>query len=416
MPWVGSEYRPRTGGEWLTRIKTWYEGLTASLGLSAPRWAAAAFVNLVANVQSYMAADLDEALATVPDARSARNATGGALLDLAALVGVDVVKGAASTATITVTAWSNGTVVISPSDVFRGGGSDGLAEWSPIETVTVSAGSSASVQIQCRQLGAITAGPDTITTKVRCPAGVTAVTNAAAATPGTPADDDNAIRAKILAGAAVTGSRSAEALRTTLLTVPGISYVRVYPNDAITDVDVSGVTVPATGYAVWVYPKELTDTTKMTACSVIRARKDASAPLAVPDTTGTDGVRQGFLAADGKTRYVGFWYAREYAVQVKVTVTRYEAGYTAAAQVTDGARTNIAAYFAALGVSDVLAQQDLLADVIATAGIGRATVEYKLQANPGTDPSGDTWGGWISTDTIPDTGDKFVLYGTPVVA
>jgi hypothetical protein len=416
VPWVNGEYRPRTGGEWLARIKLWYEGLTSSLGLAAPRWAAASFVHLVANVQSYALAEIDEALATIPDAHSVRNATGARLRELAALASVSVSRGSASTATVTVTAWSNSTVVISPSDVFRGGGVDGLAEWSPIETVTVTAGGSASVQIQCRQLGVITAGPNTITTKVRCPAGVTAVTNAAAATPGTAADTDNDIRAKILAGSSVSGSRSAEALRAILQTVPGVQHARVYSNDQITPVTVSGVTVPAVGYAVWLYPKELTDTSKTLACAVIRGRKDASVPISVPSTTGSSGVKQAYLGADGRTRHVGFWYAREYAVQVKVTVTRYEAGYSLASQVTSGARGNVTAYFAGLSVSDALAQQDLLAQVISTPGIGRATVEYKLQANPGTSPASDTWGGWISADTLPETGDKFVLYGTPVVS
>ena len=416
MPWLGSEYRPRTGAEWLTWIKGRYATFTASLGLPAPRWELLGVVNLFATVQSYIAGDLDEALATIPDARSVRNATGQALRDIADLVGVAISAGSASTATVSVTAWSTGPVVISPSDVFRGGGTDGLAEWSPIETVTVSAGSSADVAIQCRQVGAITAEPDTITTKVRCPAGVTAVTNAAAATPGSDADTEDDIRAAILAGSSVSGSRSPEALRAAIEAIPGVSYARVYANPDITAATVSGVTVPACGYAVWVYPKVLTDDVKLQVCQMIRVRKDGAKAIAVPASTGATGVKMTYTAADGRPRSVGFWYAREYATQVKVTVTRFESGYSTVAQVQDGIRAAITKFYADIQTGDVFAQQDLTTYVIGVAGVGRATVEYKLQANPGTDPAGDTWGGWISTDTVPDVGDTFVLYGTPAVS
>lgn len=417
VPWtVDGAYRPRTGAEWLTYIRDRYTDQTNLLGLSAPRWLAAAFSTVVSLAVSYAMADLDEALAAIPDVRSVRSATGQALLDLADLANVTYSTGTPSTATVSVTAWSSGPVTISPSHLFRGGGTDGTAEWAPNETVTVAAGSTSDVNLVCTSVGVITAGPSTITTRVLVPAGVTAVTNAVAAVPGTEADSEDVIRVKILRGSSAAGSRSARALQDNILAVPGVLDCIVVPNDTVTSVSVSSRTVPACGLAVWVHPSTLDDATKTAVCDVIHGRKDASRGISYPTTTGSTGVRATYSDADRRTRSVGFWYVRDYAVQVKVTVTRYEAGYSLPAQVTSTVRDAVTTYFATLAVGGVLAQQDLQGYVVNVPGVGRATVEYKLQGNPGTDPDGDTWGAWTSSsDATPDAADRFVLYGTVAV-
>ena len=416
MPWIGGEYRPRTGSEWLTFLRDRYVAWTTTYGLSAPRWMPHSFTNLFMNAVSYAFGDLDEALAAVPDVRSPRNATGAALREIAELANVVISEGTASTATLTITAWANGPVVISPSDLFRGGGTDGLAEWSPNETVTVAAGDSDDVNIVCTSVGAVLAGPNTITTRVRVPAGVVSATNAAAASPGTEADDDDAIRLKILNGSSIAGSRSAAALRDRVLAVPGVQYCRVVPNDTLAAVTVSGRSVPANGYAVWVHPDTLSDESATTICDIIYATKDASAAISYPSTTGSTGVKASYVDGDNITRALGFWWVREHAVPVRVTVTRYETGYTLPAQVATDVRGQITAFFATLAPGDILAQQSLTGDVTDAPGVGRATVEYRDQDNPGTDPATDTWGSWVSTDTTPDAGDVFVLYGTPTVS
>ena len=99
-------------------------------------------------------------------------------------------------------------------------------------------------------------------------------------------------------------------------------------------------------------------------------------------------------------------------MQVRIVVTRYEAGYTLPAHITTPAQAAVTTYFAGLRMGSALAQNDLLGAVTAVSGIGRATVEYRKQANPGTDPDSDTWGAWVSTDTVPDPADRFVLHGT----
>ena len=418
MPWtVDGAYRPRTGAEWLAFWRDRYAVQASTLGLSAPRWVAAAFTTVASLVLSYAFADLDEALSAIPDLYSVRNASGQALLDLADLANVAVSPGTYSTATLTVTAWSNGPVTISPSDVFRGGGSDGTAEWSPNETVTVAAGTSDDVNIVCRSVGVITAGPSTITTRVRVPAGVTAVTNAVTAVPDTAADGPAVIRAKIRQGSSAAGAASALAIRDRIRRVPGVLDAIVVPNTTVSPVTVSSRTVPACGMAIWVHPKTIDDTTKTAILTAVHDSKTAWTALSYPTTTGSTGAVGEFVDADNRTRSVGFWYVRDYAVQVRVTVTRYEAGYSLPAQVTTTVRNAITEFFSLLAPGDTLAQQDLLGYVVAVPGVGRATVEYKLQGNPGVDPSGDTWGSWISaSDTVPDAADRFVLYGTPAVA
>lgn len=379
---ANGDYRPRSTAEWLDFLRGRFNSICQDLGKAPPRWERHEFVNMVVTIVALGLSEVDEGVSGVQDVRSVINATGAFLRELALFLGIQIDDGTPSVVDLTVEAWDLGDVTLSAGARAQGGGDDGNAIWKTVEDVVIPAGSTATVRAECVEVGPTTALGSTITRRLDGDAGWVSVTNADPATPGTDAEDDGQIRARILDGSYAAGSRSGLAMKDALENVPGVQKAIVVFNTSMTDQTISSRTVPAGGMTIWLWPQAINDDARRQAAAVIYSMKDGSSAIGVPGVTGADGVRATLVGADDREKIVGYYWVNELSLQIQITVTDYEEGYSDPAQVRDAARAVVLEYVSGLTPGDTIRQQDLAGLVSRdTPGIGRATVELNLDGD-----------------------------------
>lgn len=390
-------YEVVTTSTWRARLRARYETVLRDLGIALPTWGPSAFSTRVIDILAFSLAELSEGIGAARDAMSLDRAERGQLEELCSLLGVSRLPGTPSTVTLTVGAWSTGPVRLPKGSVCG----DGTNLWLTTESVTIPAGSTATVSAACEVNGPTSAAAGTITLRLSSVSGWTSVTNAAAASIGTADETDPELRLR--AKNSSVGSRSPWAVKSALERVAGVKKAIVYFNPRMQEVEVSGRTVPACGWSVWLWPSSIS-TDSRTRALLVLYQFGSPNEMSLPTSTGADGVRASRLGADGQPDLKGYWFVRDINMKVRVTITSYETGYNLS-KVTTAVRAAVQAYFDSLTPGQTLRQNDILGRVAGVTGVGRATVTISDQ-----DPDDDSWSSYSDADRTIDVADLAALY------
>jgi hypothetical protein len=191
-----------------------------------------AFLGHLLRNMSLVVSDINEILQDIYDSGSVSNATGTRLDHLLALIGISRPSDAASTATVTLTA-SKATTVPAGSKYKTAAN---VIFQTDTALVFTAAGSS-DVAVTCTTYGPNAAAIGDINTIVTDVDGITAVTNAAAATPGRYRATDAEQKASHTIAVATSGEGDAASIYEALIAVTGVSGVSVIENDTSETVD-----------------------------------------------------------------------------------------------------------------------------------------------------------------------------------
>jgi hypothetical protein len=191
-----------------------------------------AFLGHLLRNMSLVISDINEKLQDIYDSASVANATGTRLDNLLALLGIERPGDVASTATLTLTA-SKACTVSAGSQYKTSAG----VTFATDEALVFTAAGSDDVDATCTIYGANSAAIGDIDTIVTSIDGITAVTNAAAATPGRLRATDSEQKASHTLAVATTGEGDDASIYEALSAVTGVSAVSVTSNDTASPVD-----------------------------------------------------------------------------------------------------------------------------------------------------------------------------------
>lgn len=156
--------------------------------------------------------------------RSPLTAIGAGLDSIVKLNGIARVPASYSTCQVTLT----GTAL---TEITNGVIQDTAGyKWDLPASVTIGSGGTVTVTATCETIGAITALAGTLTQIMTPTAGWTSVTNAAAATPGLPAEADSQLRARQALSVAGPSTSLLEGTIAAIASVSGVVRYRVYEN------------------------------------------------------------------------------------------------------------------------------------------------------------------------------------------
>lgn len=384
---TSSGYLARTAGEWFDVAKVQYNKVCADLGVSAPRYDKAEFTTVVLMIVAQIASEIDNAVAALFDQHDPNQASGFLLRLLAMIAGVVVDDGSKSRATLTVTAWANGPVVLTKGETKA---SDGTNSWVALEDVLIPAGGNATGVFETLVSGPTIALAGTINKRQTGVAGWQTVTNAADATPGSFPESDASIRNRIALGQGGTGSRSELAVHNAILRMNGVRQVRVVYNPLLVPATVSSRVIPENGVAVWVYPDTLTGDVQGNILSLMFSMIGGNVQRSLPTETGVDGVRGSIVGADERPHLEGFWYMNQSLFRIDVLIDAFEPGGTLD-KVTVAVQGVIRAYFAGLVPGAAIRRDDLVGLVASVPGVARSTVTMSVNG-----------GGFSGSDVVLD--------------
>ena len=344
-----------SAGEILAQMVADYEaltGLTLDTTDTSDQFVMIAFTIVADRI--YEATQLGQAIydGTKPD-----TAEGIQAEDAAYLVGVEPDPATYSSATVALTGTA-GTVVPIGS-VVEGGGPADDARWN-VSKDTVIPG---SVVVTAQESGPIEAVIAAINTIVTAVPGWTAVSNAAAATPGQARESAAELRRKRRRALATGGAASRASILSVLLELDYIEEAIVIENASNLAGVISGKAMDPNSLWIFLTPSTLT-AAQVTAVAAEIHRKVA-AGTEMMGAAGPTLVTRTVTDAGGSTGRVVQWnYGADAPTSITATVT-LEPGYTLS-DVTSAIRDAVTAFFAGLGMGDVLQSYDL---VISTAGI-----------------------------------------------
>lgn len=313
--------------------------------------------------------DLAEGLQGVYDSFDLNGATGLALDNLSQLVGVTRDPATAGSVTLTLTGTSG--TVIPAGSLVEGGTADDSVRWSTSEDVTLSAGTG-SVVATCTTVGRLTAEAGTVDKIVTPISGWSAVTNAAAATPGTDRETDTSLRARRAESLSLAGRGSLAALRADLLALDYVQAAVVLENATDADVTTSGVAIDAYGVAVILYPSTLTTAQKTEVAGILFNQIPAGTPQ-------MGAVTATVTKADGATHTMRWAWATTTAVTCEVQVTAFDSGYVLA-DVQDAIEEAVTAYFAGLSVGQAARRLDLFVAIGQIPGVAACVLTLNSSA------------------------------------
>lgn len=349
--------------DYLSIIRGRLDAELTSLGVTElPDYERDTFEGQVTEIMSYLLGQQSEADQAVYDARSVANATGLQLANLALIVGVQRIEATYGTVTLTVTGTAG--TLIAQGKVVEGGGTDGVARWALSESVTIPAGGSTTVVAVAQTKGAIIATSGQIDAIVTPVSGWTAVTNAAAATPGRDRESDAALRIRRQRSLQAAGSGSTAAILAALLALDFVTGAVVVDNKTDASVTSDGLTIAAYGVAAVVAPNTLTTAQKESVADAIYGKLGAGTYTS-GSTTAT------VTKADGRSETIRFTMASDSAVNVAFVLSM-EAGYLAA-DVEDALTEAVTDYFLTLGVGATVYPSPLIALAMAIDGIANVT-------------------------------------------
>ena len=214
----------------------------------------------------------DEAIQQLADQVNPANARGPAKDDVALLTGTLRQGATRSTALATLTG-TPGTVVpagltVRGGDVFEGE----VPRWELVDPVQLDVAGFAEGTLRALNTGPITADLNTINEIETPVVGLAALTNGAAATPGSaPATDAELERQRQLDLTGL-GSNQLGAMLQEVSLIDDVQYVRGVQNREKTDQMVEGLTLPPKSYAIVVYPPNLGAAAEQEIFDAIRLR------------------------------------------------------------------------------------------------------------------------------------------------
>ncbi len=366
VPVTDAGYQAPRFADFLSTFRSAFESKLTALGLaSSVSWDDRNALSVVSVCVAEVAAVLGEEVQALADARIRNNAAGVLLDDLGAAIGVTRNAATPGSVVLTLTG-TNGPLIPAGSEVRGADSPNGDTLWTTDEAVTISGGTG-STRATCASTGRITAAVGVVDAIVSPIAGWSAVTNAAAATPGTDDETDAAYRTRQATSLATSGGWSTSAIRSALLALDYVTAAVVLENDTAVTATVSGVPLPPHSVRVIVYPDTLS---AAQIDEVAAALYDAVAPGVY--VSGSDEIVT-VQGADSTSKVVRWDYATALTVDVEVTVDLAD-GYDVA-DVTDDVETAVDTYFDTLTVGSPvrrLALAKLLADV---AGVVGAVIE-----------------------------------------
>lgn len=351
MPTYGltpTGYVAPTVNECLTLFR---ETVEAELNVTVD-WAPDTALAAISEGVSVLAGTVSEGTQAVWDGMDRNNAQGAQLDQLGALIGVYRTPATYSTCTVTLTGTA-GTIVPSGSLV-QGGTSDTQARWRIPSNTTITGGS-VDVVVTAVDSGVVTASASTITQIVTPVAGWSAVTNAAAATPGTDIESDADYRLRQVQSVQISGAMSANALRAALLalTESGATFIEscvVIENDDATTLTLGGLDFPGHSFAPVIWPSTLTTTQKEAIALVIYANQPGGTYSAGPTTSDVTGVATVVTGTDGWPHPVRWYWAVNVEIPVVITLT-LKSGYTLS-DVQTAVENAVIDYFDSLAVGE----------------------------------------------------------------
>jgi len=203
-------------------------------------------------------------------------------------------------------------------------------------------------------------------------AGVSAVTNAAAAVTGREVETDDELRSRRELSLQIIGGGTDQAIRAKLLEVSGVTAAVVISNRTMTT-DVNGI--PPKAFRVIVWPAPVDDTV------IWQAIWDT-----MPAGILSDGTEDGTATdSQGNSQPVAYSVASEQAVHIDVLITADTTEWPGDGE--DQARAAVLAAFADLSIGDDVRLFKITSAVSGIAGIITITPRAKVGSAPG---GGDT--------------------------
>lgn len=291
-----------------------------------------------------------EGLEGVAAAISPDAATGKALDDLAAIVGVQRQGATKARGQVTLTGTAGVTV---PAGKTVKSSSSGLA-YVTASTVVIGVGGTVDVEVEAEEEGAGTVEDvDTIVTPVP---GWTAVGSTVALEDGTDAETDSALRIRRQASLQIIGAGADNAIRARVLEIDEVTACVVISNRTMAEVDGQA----AKSFRVIVWPTGLAaETTELIAQTIWEVQPAGIASEGAEVYEVTD--------SQGYTQTVRFDYAAPVELYVKVTLTtntRYPSDGEAQVQAA------IRAVFQGVDETTITTAQELALFNVAGAGLG----------------------------------------------
>lgn len=351
--------------DYLAIIKSRYAELTGE----SPDWDRDEVLGTLLALSTFQLDQQAQLVQSIYDAWDENNATGVQLENIAALF-PGISRKVATPSTCVLTLSGTPGAVIPSGSVVEGGGTDSIARWSLLETVTVTVGGTVEAEAENVVSGPVEAQAGAITKIVTPVAGWSTVTNAAPAVPGTDRETDDGLRRRRRESLQVVGGRSLGAILGNVLALPFITDATVIENtDGIPQV-VKGVTLPAHSYSVVVQPDVLTTVQQEDLAKVLYN----TAPVGI-EIVGTQTAT--VTGADGLEKDVAWDHPAPLLVTTQWAI-RTAAGFSATAT-KDAVQQFTFDYFATLGVADPVRRLDMLTQAnLQIPGLQQAALTLNL--------------------------------------
>jgi len=367
MPLTDAGLTVLSGSEYLDAMIDEYETLT---GLTVDRTRTHdSAVMVMTTITATQLGEASELLLAVFNALNPDGATGKIHEDGSALVGVDPDPATYSSVTVTLTATA-GTQIPAGSIIED---STTLARWVTSEDVT-STGSDDVVAL-AMEAGPVLASAAAIDTIVTPVPGWSAVTNAAAASPGESRESDASLRQRRRRALASSGSASVSSIRSALLDKDYLDGVLVLENTDSVAAVVNTKVLDRNSIWVFISPETLTDAQEDEVAEILHRK--APAGVNMMSDAATTKVTKQVTDVGGITSHQVEWnYAASVDTTITATVT-LEPGFELT-DVSGAIGIAVEGLFETLGLGDILRAYDL---TVATAGIdGLASVSWAASA------------------------------------
>lgn len=366
MPMDSSGYVARRAADYLTLM---YDALEASTGHTFDRTnTASSFIGALLTILAVLLAQLDESAQQVYDAMDPNNATGAALDNQLALVGLTRREATFSVVSCLLGASSNA-CFIPAGTLIQGGGTDGKARWALLEDVTpddwiyfeeLEQYQVESALFQCTAPGPITAPGGAVQTIVEPKQFWVAVLNVTAATVGSALESDAAARQRRAASLQGAGSRTIGAMRAAIMGVDGVESCVIVENTSTEEAVIDGITMPGCSVCAVIYPDTLTTAQQEAVAAVIYDSLAAGVRSAGDESATVTG-------SDGEAKTIRWQYPTEVTANIVYTI-RLRPGYEEA-DVEGPIETDTTTTIGALGAGESAELQALWAILFNTEGV-----------------------------------------------
>lgn len=303
--------------------------------------------HILRNIALYLG-ETNEVVQSNYDAQSVSNSSGTKLDHNVELVGMTRSAAAYSTVTLTLTADRATTV---PAGTLYKTAAD--VRFATDTALVFTGAGSSTVAATCTETGPYEAAAGTITTIVNTVSGITAVTNAAAATPGSNRETDAELRARHTAVTETSGEDDIASIYEAVTSVSGVSAALVVEND--TDV-VNADGLPARTIHV---------ITKGGAAASIGAAIDNNKTATVA-TYGSNTVDV-YNTTNGQTKTLYYDSASDLDIHIKIVRTKITGVYP------DGGdaqlKANLIAHFADFKIGQDVIYNALFSSIYSVPGI-----------------------------------------------